>query len=300
MEMAATEKADKEERLIEQLHNDTVETLEFNHDDVGVMTAYAVCTQLCTKPNITSLSLCNLNLEYNAMKMIVDVFVENTTVQSLSLNVGYSLRKLPNGVHPWNLFLMRLSQCQSLTTLDLRCNGNFPNANDGLCFLLRNARLQNLSLSYWHSSLNEALWDNTSLCHLHLDRFYNTVTLSDFVPALIHARCTLQSLSFGFIACDEDSLKRLAEYYKNPDTYCLQKLDLSRANTFYMDYEELHRLFHDVMEHNTTLAVVVRSDGDINSDYVKHSLDLLAQQQRQMQKEMPKAAHVAVVRAYTE
>jgi len=300
------EDAGENARVIEDLENPNLEALQFDQENTGVMTGYAVCMQIRTKPTLTHLCLNRLKIGYDGMQMIADELAVNTTVQSVSM-CGVGLQGYRVGVKPWNSILLPLSKCQSLTELDLSMN-ELQHAKDGLCVLLRNSPVQKLTLPCWSNKLNEALLDNTSLRHLeffHLRQ--HSFYLSDILDALISPRCTLQSIDLFEFKYDEDSLKRLAGYYKNPDTYCLEQLDLRcisqvRKPFPLMTYDNFLRMWIDVMNENPSLRVLVKYDNTsrIKAGLMKQISDLFAQDQRQLQTEMPKAAHVAAKRARTE
>ena len=301
--------ADDDALVIRDLENETLETLRFDHQNTGVMTGYAVCVQIRTKPTITSLCIDRLMIGYHGIKLIADALAVSTTVQRVSMR-GVGVFGHPMDEKPWTSILMSLSECKSLTEIDLSLNGLMHEAKGGLSVFLRNSPVQKLTLPCWSDKLNEALLDNTSLCHLkffHLRQY--VFNLSDILPALISPRCTLQSIELYEFRCDEESLKKLAEYYKAPATYCLQELNLRSIHTAMADVAFL-QMWIDVMQANPTLAVRIpgvapvraadRSNYHLYSELVKQVSDLLAQEQRQMQTEMPKAAHVAVKRARTE
>ena len=292
--------ADDDALVIQDLENETLETLRFDHQNIGVMTGYAVCVQIRTKPTITSLCIDRLMIGYHGIKMIADELAVNTTVRRVSM-CGVGVFGHPIGAKPWTSILLPLSKCQSLTELDLSMNGLMHEAKGGLCVLLRDSPVQKLTLPCWSDKLNEALLENTSLRHLkffHLRSY--CFNLPDILPALISPRCTLQSIDLYEFRCDEDSLKQLAEYYKAPATFFLQELNLRNIRTTMADAEFI-QLWIDVMRANEWLAVLTSHGYDrVPVELIQETSDLLAQEQRKMQTEMPRVAHVAVKRARTE
>ena len=94
-------------------------------------------------------------------------------------------------------------------------------------------------------------------------------------------------------------MKQLAEYYKAPATFFLQELNLRNIRTTMADAEFI-QLWIDVMRANESLAVLTSHGYDrVPVELMQEMSDLLAQEQRKMQTEMPRVAHVAVKRALT-
>ena len=283
--------------VVQLLDNPNLKTLEFDQDNVGVMIAYAVCMQIRTK-QLTRVSLNNVEIGYHGIQRIVEELAVNTTVQSFSMHRA-NLRSAPWLDYRWDPILMSLSRCQNLTELDLSIN-EFYRAVDGLRALLRNSPVQKLTLPCWSNNLNEALLENTSLSHLKFYHPFNSSghNLRDILPVLISPLCALQSVDLYEFKCDQDCLRRLAEYYKAPSTYCLQELKLLNIITD-MAYDEFLQLWIDVMTENPSLAVEVCSFVQ-RPDLMKQISDLLAQDQRQFQICIPKPVHVAAKRARTQ
>ena len=92
--------ADDDALVIRDLENETLETLRFDHQNTGVMSGYAACVQLRTKPTITSLCIDRLMIGYHGIKLIADQLAVSTTVQRVSMR-GVGVFGHPIDEKPW-------------------------------------------------------------------------------------------------------------------------------------------------------------------------------------------------------